>query len=150
MQISILQRTRFVYDTEITIRSWRANDNPSIDRDVQTVTLQAVQFNQNLQFDVASHLVPWFIDRKELDEVDAFGHRRPVQSVEQFLASTGTTFKGRTDTPLFRQSKVVRGSVTWTEKAVEVAALSKVLEKMATEASLPMSRSFRRSRLLLE
>ena len=98
------------WTVSIKMTDWKGARNPLLPKDVQQAICSPTSSPSNLQFELATTLVPLLIWRKLLVSVDAHGQEESIPSVQAFLSCEQTLFKGIGDDPLFVAMKGGWGS----------------------------------------
>ncbi|CBQ68075.1 hypothetical protein sr11941 [Sporisorium reilianum SRZ2] len=86
---------------EVSLHSFKGNRGATKVAHSQVATCEATKFSQNLQFEMATTLIPLLIWRKRLVSYDALGNATLISSVTDFLQSKQCIFRGLGDDPLF-------------------------------------------------
>ncbi len=92
---------RWGWNVEVEVQSWKGDNDLTVPRDVQNIVFQATEVDNNLQFELATSLVPLMIFRGALAAVDSRGEIIPIRSVAEFLQTDQMLFMGVGDEPLF-------------------------------------------------
>ncbi|GAC73236.1 hypothetical protein PANT_9d00010 [Moesziomyces antarcticus T-34] len=117
---------RWAWIVEMKIRNWKGYNDPTVPRDVQTIVCHATQVDQNLQFELATSLVPFMIFRDALSAVNSRGEQIPIRSVAEFLQTDQMLFVGVGDEPLFVTMAQGRGGLLLSPSSGSVPPLTTV------------------------
>ncbi|TKY84836.1 hypothetical protein EX895_005916 [Sporisorium graminicola] len=129
----ITSDARYEWHIVLHVENWKGGRDPLDLRDVQNITLHPSKHTQNLQFELATTLIPVLIHRGALEEQDAHGNSTMIESLEQFLRSKSMIFRGVGTRPLFCKTK---NNSFQQEQPLEVALLLGQLGDLYTKVGL--------------
>lgn len=86
---------------EVQLSTWKGDIDLTVQTNIQTAVCHATRLRQNLQFEVATMLIPFLIFRKALAAVTSEGKKIAICSVSEFLVSNEMLFVSVSEEPLF-------------------------------------------------